>query len=63
MPIGFLFCAMINKFSFLLQVPDTTSRGYKIGYYIGSWLPFGLLLLITLVVVYFVLKSRRKREG
>jgi hypothetical protein len=47
----------------LLQVPDTTSSGYKIGYYVGSWLPFGLLLLITLVVVYFILKSRQKREG
>jgi hypothetical protein len=43
----------------LLQV-DTTDTGYKMGYYIGSWLPFGLLLSITIVVVYFVMKNRRK---
>jgi uncharacterized BrkB/YihY/UPF0761 family membrane protein len=55
----FLFCRFIQAIMKLLQV-DTTDAGYKMGYYIGSWLPFGLLLIVTIVVVYFVLKNRRK---
>ncbi|MCO6479798.1 MAG: hypothetical protein J5I94_24385 [Phaeodactylibacter sp.] len=39
------------------QEPDTTSLGYKIGYHIGSWLPFGIIVL--LVVLILARKSRR----
>jgi len=55
----FLICRFIQAIMTLLQV-DTSDAGYKMGYYIGSWLPFGLLLIVTIVVVYFVLKNRRK---
>jgi len=46
---------MINPMFLLLQadsLSDTTSMGYRIGYSIGSWLPFitiaGLAVLIIL---------------
>jgi|GEM_PF-2204016 len=30
---------------------DTTSSGYKIGYEIGSWLPFIILFTLALMVI------------
>ncbi|MEO1715209.1 MAG: hypothetical protein AAFU60_17920 [Bacteroidota bacterium] len=34
---------------FFLQV-DTTDIGYKIGYEIGSWLPFIIIVVLALLV-------------
>lgn len=31
---------------------DTTSTGYKIGYEIGSWLPFLIIITLALMVMY-----------
>lgn len=44
-----------------LQIPDSMQHdtGYKVGYYIGSWLPFFFLLILTLVVVIIILRQRR----
>ena len=41
----------LNKLSpmLLLQV-DTTDIGYKIGYEIGSWLPFIIIVVLALLV-------------
>jgi hypothetical protein len=43
-----------------LQIPDSLQGDaqYKIGYYIGSWLPFVALLLITILVVWMVRKRK-----
>lgn len=30
---------------------DTTSQGYKIGYEIGSWLPFLIIFTLALMVI------------
>lgn len=35
----------------LIQV-DTTSIGYQIGYQIGSWLPFVLVVVIFAFIIY-----------
>ena len=35
----------------LLQV-DTTSVGYQIGYQIGSWLPFVVVIVIFGAIIY-----------
>jgi ABC-type uncharacterized transport system permease subunit len=35
----------------LLQA-DTTSVGYQIGYQIGSWLPFIVVLVIFAAIIY-----------
>jgi hypothetical protein len=40
----------------LLQV-DSTS--YKIGYYVGSWLPFAFLVLMGLLVIWLIGRKRR----
>jgi dolichyl-phosphate-mannose--protein O-mannosyl transferase len=45
----------------LLQV-DTTSASYRIGYQIGSWLPFAFLLVLTVFVVAIVLRRRRRQD-
>jgi hypothetical protein len=44
----------------LLQIPDSLQGNmqYKIGYYIGAWLPFGVMLLLTILVVWLI--RRRK---
>ena len=31
---------------------DTTSSGYKIGYEIGSWLPFLIIFTLAIMVMY-----------
>jgi hypothetical protein len=49
----------MNVFQFLLQVTDTASTGYKVGYYIGSWLPFGLLVLLAFVVIFIIGRKRK----
>ena len=43
-----------------LQIPDSLQGNlqYKVGYYIGAWLPFIVLLLITILVVWLI--NRRK---
>lgn len=35
---------------FLAQV-DTTAIGYRIGYSIGSWLPFVIIAILALVII------------
>jgi len=44
---------------FFAQV-DTTSVGYKIGYEIGSWLPF--LIIITLLLLVMIRARRLSRN-
>ena len=39
---------------------DTTSSGYKIGYQIGSWLPF--IILIGLLIFFTVRAARSGKE-
>jgi dolichyl-phosphate-mannose--protein O-mannosyl transferase len=46
--------------SLLLQI-DTTSAEYQFGYQVGSWLPFIVLLFITLIVVIIIMRKRRKQ--
>jgi hypothetical protein len=46
----------------LLQV-DTNSASYRIGYRIGSWLPFAFLLVLTVLVIRMVLRRRRRHES
>jgi hypothetical protein len=43
-----------------LQIPDSLQGDtqYKIGYYIGAWLPFTVLLLITILVVWLIRRRR-----
>lgn len=36
----------------LLQV-DTSSTGYKVGYYFGAWLPFLILGTIAFLIIRF----------
>lgn len=31
---------------------DTTSAGYKVGYTIGEWLPFIILIILVLMVMF-----------
>ncbi|MCU0334592.1 MAG: hypothetical protein MUF62_06020 [Chitinophagaceae bacterium] len=35
---------------------------YRIGYQIGSWLPFAFLLVLTVFVVAIVLRRRRQHK-
>ncbi len=35
----------------LLQV-DTTDVGYQVGYQIGSWLPFVLVVVLFIAIIY-----------
>ena len=39
---------------------DTTALGYKVGYQIGSWLPF--LVIITLAVLIILKMARQNQE-
>lgn len=41
-----------------LQI-DTTSTSYTIGYYVGSWLPFGFLVLMGLLVMWLIGRKRK----
>lgn len=43
-----------------LQIPDSVKGDlqYKIGFYIGSWLPFIFLLVITILVVWLIRKRK-----
>ena len=41
----------MNTFSLLFLQADTTSVGYKVGYQIGSWLPFLIIALIALLII------------
>jgi hypothetical protein len=49
----------MNVSRLLLQVADTSSTSYKVGYYIGSWLPFGLLVLLAFVVIFIIGRKRK----
>lgn len=42
------------------EVADTTSRGYQVGYTIGTYLPVVILLLI---IVWFIRRSYRFQEN
>ena len=44
----------------LLAQVDTTSASYKIGYKIGTWLPF--IILASLFIYMAVKAARRSRE-
>ncbi|MEL7119558.1 MAG: hypothetical protein AAFO07_08960 [Bacteroidota bacterium] len=46
----------------LLLQADTTSVGYKIGYQIGSWLPFMIIVLIVGMIIYRRYNFNRKGE-
>ncbi|MCU0394603.1 MAG: cytochrome c-type biogenesis protein CcmH [Chitinophagaceae bacterium] len=41
-----------------LQI-DTTSTSYKIGYHVGSWLPFAFLVLMGLLVMWMIGRRRK----
>ena len=43
----------------LLQIDTARDAGYKIGYHIGSWLPFVFLLILTFVV-FGIIQKRKK---
>jgi len=43
------------------EIADTTSLGYKIGYQVGSWLPF--LLIAGLMIALIVRASRTSKQG
>ncbi|MCB0558310.1 MAG: hypothetical protein H6573_05985 [Lewinellaceae bacterium] len=43
------------------QEADTTSLGYQVGYHIGNWLPFSIIVLLTLLVL--LKSSRQKRDS
>lgn len=43
------------------QEADTTSVGYKIGYHIGSWLPFAVIVILALMVI--LRASRQHRQS
>jgi hypothetical protein len=43
----------------LLQIDTTRDAGYKIGYQVGSWLPFVFLVVLTLVVFGFIQKRKK----
>ena len=43
------------------QEADTTSLGYQVGYHIGSWLPFSIIVLLALLVL--LKSSRQKRDS
>lgn len=46
---------------FIFQQVDTTSTGYKIGYEIGSWLPF--IILAAAFIWMAVAAYRRSRRN
>lgn len=52
-----LFTLLIFVAPLWAQQPDTSSLGYKIGYHIGSWLPFGIIVLLMLLIL---LKTSRR---
>ncbi len=54
--------AMLTVFALplLAQEPDTTSIGYKIGYHIGSWLPFGIIVLLVALIL---LRTSRQSQN
>lgn len=39
-------------FTYYFVQVDTTSVGYKIGYEIGSWLPFLIIITLLLLVMF-----------
>jgi hypothetical protein len=51
---------MLIIIKWLLQVPDSASTSYKVGYYIGSWLPFVVLVLLAFIVIWIIGRKRRK---
>ena len=59
---GFLiFLLMIFIFNLSAQEADTASLGYEVGYHIGSWLPFSIIVLLALLVL--LKSSRQKRDS
>lgn len=57
---GLLLCSlMVLAVHLFAQDTDTTSLGYQIGYHIGSWLPFSIIILLALLIL---LKSSRQRR-
>jgi len=43
---------------------DTTGTGYRVGYQVGSWLPFIVIIALALLIVFrsFDFSSFRKKE-
>lgn len=59
---GFLlFLLVASGFNLAAQEADTTSLGYKVGYHIGSWLPFSIIVLMALLVL--LKSSRQSRDS
>jgi len=58
----FLLCISFHPLAAYSQEEgaDTTSRGYQIGYEIGSWLPF--IIIFTLAVMVIVRSYRLSRN-
>ncbi len=52
---------MNGIFLWQAEVADTTSAGYKIGYQIGSWLPF--VILAGLMIALIIQASRNSTKG
>ena len=58
---GLLLCSlMVLAVHLFAQDTDTISLGYQIGYHIGSWLPFSIIILLALLIL---LKSSRQRRA
>jgi hypothetical protein len=38
---------------------DTTSTAYKAGYLIGSWLPFGIMALLAIIIIALIRRKSR----
>ncbi|MCB0564623.1 MAG: hypothetical protein KDD01_09645 [Phaeodactylibacter sp.] len=59
---GFLISLlMIFLFNLSAQEADTAGLGYQVGYHIGSWLPFSIIVLLALLVL--LKSSRQKRDS
>jgi len=51
---------LFTPLTFLLaEAVDTTSSSYKIGYQIGTWLPFAVLVGLFFLLIYF---GRRRQQ-
>jgi hypothetical protein len=43
------------------QPPDTASMSYRVGYYVGAWLPM-LVIGAVFLALFLYLKKKRNRE-
>lgn len=58
-----LALALFPSFCFAQAPVDTTSSGYKIGYQIGSWLPFVVLAAFFLWMLTMLMRQNRETQS